>query len=156
MNIPRIALILGLAGVLPFAGGALLIAFPQLFPAYADNYLAADLAGQAVMVGYGLVILSFMSGTLWGFAAKAEGAGPLPYILSVIPALFGFFFVAAHPFSLSGNISEAMFNLAIGMAALLGFDIAFQRMGLAPDWWLSLRLIITSLVLICFAVAFYG
>lgn len=43
-------------------------------------------------------------------------------------------------------------NLIFGFAGLLLIDTAFVRWGLAPDWWLPLRVILTVIVVICLAV----
>src|SRR6056297_209685 len=63
-NVPRIALILGFAGLLPFLWG---VATLWLEPM---RSLTADIAGPRfvgpyVLLSYGTVILSFMSGVLW-------------------------------------------------------------------------------------------
>lgn len=91
--IPRAALGLGLAGLIPFVWGAA----SQLFPGLAEMGLAAAgprFVGPYVSLAYGTVILSFMSGVLWGFATKATGsAAATGYALSVLPALWAFFMV---------------------------------------------------------------
>jgi hypothetical protein len=90
---------------------------------------------------YGLVILSFMAGVIWGFATKATGDRPgLFYAcrycrrsgLSLLPqvprkpALWRFWraFVAASAHRLDGGM----------------------RAGLAPPWWMRLRLLLTTVV----------
>ncbi len=42
--------------------------------------------------------------------------------------------------------------LIAGFAALLAVDASATRQGLAPGWWMRLRLILTSVVVICLAV----
>ena len=88
--IPRAALGLGLAGLIPFVWGAA----SQLFPGLAEMGLAAAgprFVGPYVSLAYGTVILSFMSGVLWGFATRATGsAAATGYALSVLPALWAF------------------------------------------------------------------
>jgi Protein of unknown function (DUF3429) len=143
-RIPLSALTLGLAGLIPFFWGAA----TQLFPALAA---ASDLnpvfLGSYVSLTYGTVILSFMSGVLWGFATKAEGAqAATGYALSVIPALWAFFMV-------NGDPGGAAVNLAAGFVGLLGLDFMFSRWGLAPVWWMQLRLILTAGVLGALSVA---
>ncbi len=140
--IPRSALILGLAGVIPFAWGAT----SALSPAVSDwgaSWVSPLYLGTYVSLTYGIVILSFMSGVLWGFATKAGGhEASIGYGLSVIPALWAFFMV-------NGDAANAAINLMAGFAALVLLDWYFWKMGTAPDWWLRLRLILTTLVLIC-------
>ena len=35
-----------------------------------------------------------------------------------------------------------------GFLGILGLDWMFQRQGLAPEWWMSLRLVLTAVVLL--------
>lgn len=142
-TIPPGALVLGLAGLLPFFWGAA----TQLWPALAAaSGLNPVWLGNYLSLTYGTVILSFMSGVLWGFATKADGAqATASYALSVIPALWAFFMV-------NGDPGAAAVNLAAGFAGLLVLDAAFVRWGLAPAWWLALRIPLTALVLACLAV----
>jgi hypothetical protein len=145
MPIPRAALLLGLAGLIPFVWGAA----SQLSPGLAEIGLAVAgprFVGPYVSLAYGTVILSFMSGVLWGFATKATGAAAATgYALSVLPALWAFFMVGGGP-------AAAAISLIAGFAGLLGLDTLFWRWGLAPPWWMRLRLILTAVVLACLAV----
>lgn len=144
-QIPRSALLLGLAGVLPFAWGALTL----LVPALADwglKALGPRFIGPYVQLSYGMVILAFMSGVLWGFAAKAKDAqATTGYALSVIPALWAFFMTGGGP-------TSAAMNLIFGFIGLLILDWQFWRWGLAPAWWMQLRGLLTALVLICLII----
>ncbi|MCU0907475.1 MAG: DUF3429 domain-containing protein [Rhodobacteraceae bacterium] len=136
-RIPTSALILGLAGLIPFAWGALTMAVPGLAD-WGVRALGPRFIGPYVQLSYGIVILSFMSGVLWGFAARATGpAATIGYALSVIPALWAFFMVGG------GYVTAAM-NLIFGFTGLLLLDWTFWRQGLAPDWWMRLRLILTA------------
>ncbi len=142
--IPRAALILGLAGLVPFVWGALTVVSPALGD-WGAGMLGARFVGPYVSLSYGSVILAFMSGTLWGFATKATGTeAAYGYALSVIPALWAFFFVGGGP------ISAAIY-LSAGFAGLLALDWAFWRQGLAPEWWMHLRIGLTAIVLLCLA-----
>lgn len=147
--IPRAALLLGLAGLIPFLWGAATELVPPLAD-WAARSLGPRFIGPYVSLSYGTVILSFMSGVLWGFAARARGeAAAFGYALSVIPALWAFLFVGGGP------VSAAIF-LAAGFAGLLGLDWLFWRQGLAPAWWLKLRGLLTVIVLACLAVPIFG
>ena len=144
-QIPRSALILGLAGVIPFLWGAANVLFPVTV-GWGGRWLSPMFMGTYVSLTYGTVILSFMSGVLWGFATKATGReAALGYGLSVIPALWAFFMV-------NGDPGNAAVNLAAGFAGLLLLDASFARQGLAPAWWMRLRLLLTGIVLACLAV----
>jgi Protein of unknown function (DUF3429) len=145
IRIPRPALILGLAGLLPFLWSAA----TQLSPAlsvWAGQWLSPMHLGAYVGLTYGTVILCFMSGVLWGFATKAEGReAAVAYTLSVIPALWVFVMVP------DASPTSTIF-LAAGFAGLLLLDATFQAWGLAPRWWLRLRVMLTVVVLACLAI----
>jgi hypothetical protein len=140
--IPKAALGLGLAGLVPFVACAvaLLTGWPML------------LVGREalIMVHYGIIILAFMSGVLWGFATRAAGrAATIGYALSVLPALWAFL-------TTLGPTSQALTALIIGYLGLLGLDWHFWRLTLAPPWWLRLRLILSAGVLASLAVGVYA
>jgi hypothetical protein len=143
--IPRSALLLGLAGLIPFAWGALTVLSPQL-AGWGASALGPRFVGPYVQLFYGSVILSFMSGVLWGFATKAKGAlAGVGYALSVIPALWAFFMTGGGPVTAAGN-------LITGFLGLLLLDWQFWRWGLAPRWWMALRMLLTAGVVLCLAV----
>ena len=141
--IPRSALWLGLAGLIPFFWGALTLLRPELGVWGAATF-GPRFIGPYVQLFYGAVILSFMSGVLWGFATKASGrAATAGYILSVIPALWAFFMTGGGP-------TGAAVNLIAGFLGLLLLDWHFWQMGLAPKWWMHLRGLLTALVVLSF------
>jgi len=147
--IPRSPLLLGLAGLLPFLWGAAATLSPDLNQ-WIMNTLHPRMTAPHVQLFYGAIILSFMSGVLWGFATKAEGSrSTLGYILSVLPALWAFF-------TTGGGPTSAALNLMIGFAGLLILDMTFARRGLAPPWWMPLRLLLTAIVLLCLAVTAFA
>jgi len=143
-RIPRPALLLGLAGLIPFLWSAATQLFVPL-AGWAGGWLPPMFLGAHVGVTYGVVILSFMSGALWGFAARAEGRLALAYTLSVIPALWCFVMVT------DASAGSIIF-LAAGFAGVLLIDGAFVAWGLAPRWWLRLRVMLTVVALGCLAV----
>ena len=69
-QIPTAPLWLGLAGVLPFLWGAISAWNTDISRPIAD-WLGPGFLGRDLQLTYGAVILSFMSGVLWGFACKA-------------------------------------------------------------------------------------
>ncbi|MCC5999522.1 MAG: DUF3429 domain-containing protein [Pararhodobacter sp.] len=139
MKPPRIALLLTTAGALPFlVGVAMILGF---WPG----------EGRALVQAYGVVILCFMSGVLWGFSAR--GAPDWAYVLSVLPALYAFFFSLRHPWAMEG---QALSHLIAGFVLVLVLDMIFQARGLAPRWWLTLRVPATVVVLACLWVARVG
>ena len=143
--IPRAALGLGLAGLIPFLWGAVTLLSPDI-EALGRSLLGSRFVGPFVMLNYGVIILAFMSGVLWGFATKATGhQAATGYALSVIPALWAFFMVGG------GATSSAIFLIA-GYIGLLALDWTFWRQGLAPEWWMQLRLLLTTVVVACLAL----
>ena len=143
--IPKSALVLGLAGVLPFVWGGMTALSPDL-ARWGGGWVSPLFLGTYLILTYGTVILSFMSGVLWGFATRASGGeAAMGYALSVIPALWAFFMV-------NGDPADAAVNLFAGFVGLLFLDWHFWKMGTAPDWWLRLRLMLTGLVLACLLV----
>lgn len=143
--IPRAALFLGLAGLLPFVWGVVTI-YSEGAARLTLDLVGPRFTGPFVMLQYGTIILAFMSGVLWGFATKAEGAvAASGYVLSVIPALWAFFFVGGGP-------TSAAVYLIAGFLGLLGLDWMFWRQSLAPTWWMHLRLLLTAVVVACLLV----
>jgi hypothetical protein len=138
-DIPRAPLLLALAGLLPFLWGALTVLRPEL-GMWAQVQIGSRFIGPYVQLFYGAVILSFMSGVLWGFATKATGrTATAGYALSVIPALWAFFMTGGGP-------TTAAMNLVVGFLALLLLDWHFWRLELAPPWWMHLRVLLTAIV----------
>lgn len=136
MQIPRAPLLLSLAGLIPFIWGAMTILFPDL-AIWGQMTLGGRFIGPYIQLFYGAIILAFMSGVLWGFAAKTDRA--IGYILSVIPALWAFLMTGGGP------VAAAM-NLIVGFLGLLMLDWQFWRWGLTPPWWMQLRILLTAIV----------
>ena len=143
-RIPRPALILGLAGLIPFLYGALSVLLPDL--GRLGALWSPHHTGAALLQIYGIVILCFMAGVIWGFAARAEGPqATVFYALSVIPAIFVFLTAFAEP-------RPSLVMLILGFLALLAVDATAARRGLTPTWWMRLRLLLTVVVVICLGV----
>ena len=145
-QIPTAPLWLGLAGVLPFLWGAISAWNTDISRPIAD-WLGPGFLGRDLQLTYGAVILSFMSGVLWGFACKApKPKAPLFFSLSILPALWAaFLLVSTAPMQLVLLIS--------GFVVLFCLDVMFFNYGLTPDWWLKLRGLLTVLVLACLSIA---
>jgi hypothetical protein len=129
-DVPTPAAWLGGAGLIPFVGLALLAAL--------GDETVSGLARDGV-AAYGAVILSFMGGCRWGFAAAGLGEGPdwASLALSVMPALL------AWP-ALFATDPVRVLLLAAGFAALLAADVMLTRRGGAPRWWPRLRWPLTA------------
>lgn len=137
-RIPFAPLLLGLSGLIPFLWGAVTVLGPDIL----TGGVAAvfPFQGRELLTLYGITILAFMSGTIWGFATRSPvPASSWGYALSVVPALWGFFALA-----LPDRMACAA--LALGFGALLALDFRAIRLAEAPPWWQRLRLILTTVV----------
>ena len=143
--IPRAALILGWAGVLPFAAlalGALLdLALPVAQP-------------RQALISYGAIILSFMGGVQWGLVTAPRVAiagrdGRNRFGISVLPALWAWFCLLALP------PAAALLGLAAGFAALLAYDLHTVRTGYASLWYRPLRIQLTVAVVFLLLAALF-
>ncbi|MGF1606648.1 MAG: DUF3429 domain-containing protein [Rhodothalassiaceae bacterium] len=126
-TVPAIAVILGAAGTLPLLAG-LIATWADL--GFYDRYVRGS-----VMI-YGAVILSFIGGTHWGFAARERPGRPgvrLLYARSVLPSLAGW-----GATTLPSPLDAA--TLALIFVLVLPIDNYATRTGLAPAWWMRLRL----------------
>ena len=147
-RIPTAPLLLGLAGLIPFVWGALTL-YSDPLATWGNSTFGPRFVGPYVQLFYGAVILSFMSGVLWGFATKASGArAAMGYGLSVIPALWAFFMTGGGPVS-------AGTYLIFGFLGLLVLDFAFWQWGLAPRWWMALRVLLTAIVVASLSVGVF-
>ena len=144
-KIPNSALILGLSGLIPFFWGTV-TSLDFVLENLKLTGLSEEYTGSRINLIYGTIILAFMSGVLWGFAAKVGGKRqPIGFILSVLPALWAFF-------TFNGFLLNPLAGLIIGFLGVFAIDVRFHYWQLTPEWWLSLRCILTLLVIICLSV----
>ena len=133
-DVPPAALWPGLAGLLPFLACALLP-------------LATDAAwhrlAQQALVAYGAVILTFVGAIHWGIAVMAprHPASAACFGWSVVPAMWGW--LALFP-----SFIASLALLGVGFIVQLAVDYrAAGALGL-PAWYLALRVLLTSGVLL--------
>jgi hypothetical protein len=138
-DVPPAALWPGLAGLLPFLACALLP-------------LATDAAwhplAQQALVAYGAVILTFVGAIHWGIALMAprHPASAACFGWSVVPALWGW--LALFP-----SFIASLALLGAGFIVQLAVDYrAAGALGL-PAWYLALRSLLTSGVLLSLLLA---
>ncbi|USI72307.1 DUF3429 domain-containing protein [Sphingomonas morindae] len=130
-RVPLAAAVLGGLGLAPPAI-ALLV---RLLAAGSDDQ---GLPGFALVMGlsYIAIILSFLGGLWWGLAARDGGSGRGGwYGLAVVPSLWAFAVQGLSGWAPRG----AALMLALGLVASLLVDRRLVRDGLAPRWWLRLR-----------------
>ena len=129
--IPARPLLLGLAGLVPFWGLAVLLAATP-----AAGYTTGQVA--FALSAYGAVIVSFLGGIRWGLATAAPAARISgEFERAVIPSLLAWAALA---------LSPAFGLLALGLVALAlaPADCILVTKGLAPPWYGRLRLILSG------------
>jgi len=138
--IPRPALVLGWAGVIPFA---------LLTAAVVLDIRPLPLDPEWGLRAYGACILSFLGGVQWGLLLPQYGGGHSPfaqYLFSVLPSLLGFLclLIPSQP---------GLIGLLIGFIGLLVYDVSTVRQGLAPRWYTSLRVQLTGVIVLLLGLA---
>lgn len=144
-RIPPSALLLTLAVLVPFVWSALFIvdSTSQPFP------LSFGTDGDQLMIRYGIIVLCFMSGDLWGLATRAEGPrATAAYLLSVLPAFWVFLSPDLNP-------GQELLNILLGFIGVIALDYIFWKWELTPSWWMSLRTPLCVSVIACFAVSIW-
>lgn len=128
-RIPPAFLLFGAAGLLPPLALLLLIL-------RTPDGLAVPVI-YAVVLAYAALILSFIGGTWWGFAAaRSERGGAGILAVAVSPSLLALALLAvAVRFPQGGG-----YALGAAIAASPLLDMLMQRSDLAPGWWLRLRI----------------
>lgn len=127
---------LGYGGLLPFIGLAVLI--------WADAQRAA--AWSEGLLGYGVVVLSFVGALHWGVAMSTSGLDPRlrreTFIWSVVPALLAW----SATFLVGGAASVI---LVLGFVLHLVQDRRLAGTAELPAWYLPLRWRLTVVASIC-------
>ncbi|MEL6296929.1 MAG: DUF3429 domain-containing protein [Pseudomonadota bacterium] len=145
-SIPPPALVLGLAGLIPF------VAIPLLIAGDASIWLPTGLKALATIPAltfYAAIILSFMGGAQWGLAMRLSDLEPTAdwrrYTISVLPALIAWS-------ALLVDARSALSLMAAAFAVLLAYDLWTVKLGEAPRWYASLRMLLTTVVVIMLTV----
>ena len=128
--IPTPALILGLAGVIPFlAGGIGALVLDPEWSAFAT---------QATLL-YGAVILSFLGGIRWGLAMSPamRSEQTLHFTIAVLPSLLAWC-------ALLVPQSIGIWMTIAGLIGMLLTDLQLTRSGQAPRWFQKLRIMLTT------------
>ena len=137
--LPIIAVLLGLAGLIPFLGCGLLA-------------LGAEgERGMMALAAYGAVILAFLGGVHWGFALQdPTGTAERKRLsLGVVPSLTGWvallLAVAVRP-----DFGVAL--LLAGFIAIIVVEVRAHRAGLMPRGYLNLRYGLSAVVILVLAI----
>jgi hypothetical protein len=88
---------------------------------------------------YAALILSFLGGMWWGLAARqAERCPPWIWWAAVAPSLVAF--ATAFPWAVGGAWpGPSLVILGIALILSLLVDRRLVSLGIAPDWWMGLR-----------------
>jgi len=135
-EVPRPALVLGLAGLIPFAACA--VAVWTSSPIF-------QVEGVGLLLTYAAVILTFLGGVHWGKALAGENAGDLNWMRlgwSVTPSLIAWIALRMSP-----GFTIIVFIAAFAAAFLV--DRHAVRAGFFPEWYLPLRKVLTLGVMTC-------
>lgn len=134
-TLPPIVRILMFTGALPFVGSAI---------ASMSNASIAllGLPPNQLALSYGLVILSFMAGALWGYQLSQPPAVTRELLKTNLVT------VLAWLGSLYLNTQLALFLLAAGFIYLLWMDSCARRISRISTAYLRLRTLITGVVVI--------
>ncbi len=148
-RLPAVALLLGVAGVLPFLAG-MIGTLSAADPLRAQRILAA-------LVGYGAVILAFCGGVHWGLVLAAPATDPAAaktsrqsyrLVLGVVPSLIGW---VALLVLLLGAAEAALAILTAGFVALVAAEAELRPRGLIPLGYMWLRWGLSIIVVLILA-----
>ena len=130
-KIPGAALLLGLAGLIPFFAGAA--------AQWASLPLLPQHTGLKLVIVYGAIILSFLGGIRWGTAIGPydHGRQTMEFSASVLGSLAGLAAVFLPPI-------PALALLVAGFLMQGLWDVMSVDGGRLPGWFGRLRMILTA------------
>ena len=142
-RIPRVALILGLAGLIPFVASATLSLSND-----------ASAFGLRALATYAAVILSFLGGVRWGVllveSDRFDHFGPA--VVSVLPSVLAWFSLLLPTVPMLGL-------LLAGLLAQYLIDSGITPVRFwnhFPQWYPRLRLLLSAGAIICVSVGLYS
>lgn len=141
-HLPPIAIVLGLAGLLPFVAcglGVMLLG---------GDGVRMSLLG---LLAYSAVILAFLGGVHWGFAleggeGQSERARQARFGLGVVPSLVGW---AGLLVAFIGLPTVGLAVQLAGFIAVVIFEARANRQGLMPPGYMGLRWALSVGVILC-------
>ena len=129
----RIVTIAALAGLAPFIMGFILTIQPGWVPMSRG-------AIETAIIGYGVLILSFLGGVRWGLRLQGGAGSDLTFIIGILGAIAGFF-ILLMPYTVG------LVVLTFGFALQGAWDV---WSGGVPAFYARLRGVMTWLV--CFII----
>ena len=136
-GVPKRVLTISLLGLVPFVIGSILSFKVNIIPQEESAFLLK------ASLQYAAFILCFMSGCVF-FSCVNQAETTSYLLLSIIPVILSLF-ALSFPF-LTG------FILALGFLYLLEIERKLFKAQVMPFWWISLRMPMTILVLICLII----
>lgn len=112
-----------------------------------QTFLGVD--GSKWFLTYGLIILSFMAGTLWGQVVNASTRVKRIALATNVITLAAWF-----AFLLAGT-SSVLLIIALGFIALYLLEFFAISHTQRPDYYLDLRLRVTALVVLAHGIMFW-
>jgi hypothetical protein len=137
MSLQQLAKLLGYAGLIPFIVFSL------------GTWVTLPLVDSPhfVLLAYAAIILSFMGAIHWGVAmSRSSKTAQTQLGLSVVPALIGWLALLVVPV-------YGYLLLILCFSALFLADKSASKAGLFPDWYLPMRMVLTTIVVLCLIVA---
>lgn len=140
ISVSRLAVLVGIAGLVPFLAG--------IFGLFLVPQHSVALLGYFYLYSAG--ILAFMAGVYWPIAMQLDNCSyPLSPLITML--LSQVFFVSAG----IGLLLPVTGQIVLYTVAYLGLylvDARWMRI-YWPQWYLRLRLLLTSVVLVCQVIA---
>ena len=143
--LPRLAVVLGLASVLP-----------QFVALWATRIEATRFVGLAAGYFYAALILSFLGGIWWGIAASKPGAPRWLFVAAVAPSLIAF--ASGVPWMNGGDWpGPSLVVLGVAIVLTLVIDWRLLRLRLIDTRLFKLRVVLSlslgALTLLLAAIA---
>ena len=151
--IPRPALVLGWAGMIPLAAASVLIwvlarPLPALVLVLQMQYAAIVLSFLGA-VHWGLALAEYRGGVADGEKGVYEGAGWGRYGWGLVLAFLGWLAIQLPP-------AAALLLLIVALAAAWLGDVVVARRGLMPRWYTRLRKPLTLVAILCMVASLLG
>jgi hypothetical protein len=148
-RLPVTALLLGIAGLIPFVVCALGALRGDVPPGGVNYWLLA-------LCGYAAVILSFVGGVHWGFVLEAPAPGGVAIrprrayrlVLGVLPSLGGWIAILV---MLTGQGTLALAVLIAGFVLFVAAESELRQRGLLPPGYIVMRWGLTVVVVLVLA-----
>jgi hypothetical protein len=134
-RLPLLAVILGLAGIIPFIVCGL--------GSVSASFVGAQIAVQ-LLLAYGAGVLSFLGGIHWGTALATDESGRQRLSLGVLPGLLGWLTLAVSYYTGRATVGIAL--LIVLFIAAAAAEWKGHLLGGIPSGYIVLRIAVTVAV----------